>query len=584
MTMVAVCLFKEGGVLISDSRATKDNNGKYAFSDTLQKILYIRKNIALSYAGDVQIAGDVAREVRLKVIGDDNLKEPQTLAAKIPTIATLSYLKYVFIRGRPCAVYLLLAGVDSSGKTYAWVFKSPGFKPIKIENGFDVIGSGEVVAPYLEKSYKNIDSSHNDLKSKADALIVGLESELQKHDVNTVGGLFQVVLLTPEGIRPLRYGFMDLDPLKSGDAKSMELIKGKWTQTNEATREKVELLEPSKLVTNVFKETQFHEYAPPNQDKKIPKWYSYYFITCSKVKRDITTTEFQGVLTQIASLRYPATIPIIASMGFWGTAGENQIELRVEKDGKQETIYSKKIHTEYLPEIVELDAEIKLVISSPGPAFLEFLINKQVLARKALYFGNLNGIPKSDGDKEKFLRERQSQLTEEHRQLSDAFLNDKNSVTEYFVLCENCIHEGNVIKFINEMKAVYWKSYPLPLRVYIASAIRMPKGKHSIRIELVNAATRYNSNITNTTVENTSDCLVTPIHGEMVVNIPEPGIYFFNLYVDDKFITSALLPAELSKAKYSYSLTDEGEKMVESGELIILPRRSILESEIKNNK
>ena len=92
MTMVAVCLFKEGGVLISDSRATKDNNGKYAFSDTLQKILYIRKNIALSYAGDVQIAGDVAREVRLKVIGDDNLKEPQTLAAKIPYNAEVTGL------------------------------------------------------------------------------------------------------------------------------------------------------------------------------------------------------------------------------------------------------------------------------------------------------------------------------------------------------------------------------------------------------------------------------------------------------------------------------------------------------------
>ncbi len=581
MTMVAACLFKEGGVLISDSRATKDDKGSYVFSDTLQKILYIRKNIALSYAGDVQIAGDVAREVRLKVIVDDNLKEPQALAAKIPAIATLSYLKYAFIRGRPSAIYLLMAGVDSSGKTSAWVFKSPSFKPVTIEKGFDVIGSGEVVAPYLEKNYKKIDSSHNDLKSKADVLIIDLENELQKHGVDTVGGLFQVVLLTPEGIRPLRYGFMDLDPLKSGNAKNMELIKGKWTQTNEATREKVDLLEPSKLITNVFKETQFHEYVPPDQDKKIPKWYTSYFITCSQVKRDVTTTEFQGVLTQIGSLNYPATIPIIASMGFWGATGENQIELRLEKDGKQETIYSKKIYTEYLPEIVELDAEIKIVITSPGPASLEFLINNQVLARKALYFGKLTDIPTSKEDKERFLRECQSRLTEEHRQLSDAFLNDKNSVIEYFILCEKCIYEGNAIKFINEMKAVYWKSYPLPLRVYIASAIRMPKGKHSVRIELVNAATRYNSNITNTTVENTSDCLATPIHGEMVVNIPEPGVYFFNLYVDDKFITSALLPAELSKAKYSYSLTDEGQKMVESGELIILSRRSVLESEIK---
>jgi 20S proteasome alpha/beta subunit len=198
MTMVAACLFDEGAVLISDSRATKTNNAQYEFSDTLQKIIPIRKNIALAYAGDVQIAGDVAREIRLRIIGNDNQKEPQVLASTLPSIARGLYLKHAIIRRRYSDIYLMMAGVDSLKQIHVYVFKSPLFKPTKIEKGYDVIGSGDIVKPYLRDRFNEIDKSTNSLKSKADALIVGLESELQKHDIGfTVGGLFQTILITP---------------------------------------------------------------------------------------------------------------------------------------------------------------------------------------------------------------------------------------------------------------------------------------------------------------------------------------------------------------------------------------------------
>jgi hypothetical protein len=273
-------------------------------------------------------------------------------------------------------------------------------------------------------------------------------------------------------------------------------------------------------------------------------------------------------------------VPITVSVGFWGAAGKHQVELVVESDNKKKTIHTKEIETKYLPELFELDIPVNLTINSPGIAFLEFVINKQVLARKALYFGLSDTIPKS-GEEERFISEYQLRLTEEQRQCKDPTLVERNAEIEYFILCEKCVREKSDLKFFNEMKAVYWKSYPLPLRVYIASAIRMQKGKHSVKIELVNAATREYSIVTNTSIENTSDCLVTPIDGEMIVNIPKSGIYLFNLYVDDKFVTSSILPAELPQAKYSYSLLDDAQKQVESGELIILPRRSMLLDEIE---
>jgi hypothetical protein len=228
-------------------------------------------------------------------------------------------LKYAIIRRRYSEIYLMLAGVDSSKQIHAYVFKSPLFKPSEIKKGFDVIGSGDVVRPYLRDHFETIDKSVNNLKSKADALIVGLESELQKHDIGfTVGGLFQTILITPEGIRPLRYGFMDVDPISGGEAKSMELTKGTWVQTDESTGEKINLVEPSRLITNTFKENRFHEYVIPSQDRKIPKWHLNYFVTCSKVNRDVTTTEFRGVLTQIGgvlNIQLQCQLPYLLDFG-----------------------------------------------------------------------------------------------------------------------------------------------------------------------------------------------------------------------------------------------------------------------------
>lgn len=124
------------------------------------------------------------------------------------------------------------------------------------------------------------------------------------------------------------------------------------------------------------------------------------------------------------------------------------------------------------------------------------------------------------------------------------------------------------------MKALYWKSYPLKIPAFIASAFRMPEGKHQIRVDLVNATTRQMSPIATATVESTSSCIITPVYGEREVLISEPGVYFVNADVDGNLVGTDLLFAETDRPKYSYDLHSDALAQVAAGELLILQKRA----------
>ena len=114
----------------------------------------------------------------------------------------------------------------------------------------------------------------------------------------------------------------------------------------------------------------------------------------------------------------------------------------------------------------------------------------------------------------------------------------------------------------------------MPLKLFIAIACRFSKGNHNIHIDLVNAATRETVKVTSATVTSSADCIVIPIHGKVITKIPEPGMYFFSLYVDNQFISSIVLPVETDDPEYSYSLMDQDSKRLASGELLVLSKRS----------
>ena len=107
----------------------------------------------------------------------------------------------------------------------------------------------------------------------------------------------------------------------------------------------------------------------------------------------------------------------------------------------------------------------------------------------------------------------------------------------------------------------------------------MPQGKHSVRLDLVNAGTRETNPMSRDTVESVLSGRAVPIHGELVVMVPKTGIYFVNVYVDEKLVGTAVLPAEDDHPRYSYTLTAPDAAQVAAGELLMLCKRSRQRSE-----
>lgn len=127
-----------------------------------------------------------------------------------------------------------------------------------------MIGSGEVVKDYLDKEIENIQQKTG-LKAKADALIMGLSGELSRHGIESVGGMFQVVLVSPDGVAPLDHGYVDLNPLQPPSSGYMHMEKGQWIQHNLAKAEKTPVLNPSILLNQKAQEKRVLDYVPPSE-------------------------------------------------------------------------------------------------------------------------------------------------------------------------------------------------------------------------------------------------------------------------------------------------------------------------------
>jgi hypothetical protein len=242
---------------------------------------------------------------------------------------------------------------------------------------------------------------------------------------------------------------------------------------------------------------------------------------------------------------------------------------------KVQTLITNKIDIQLLPDRFEVDTNLTLEISTPGPVFLECLIDNHLIARKALYFGKVSkSDAKSNEDQIAFIEKIATQLAAEHYSYTDAFLNDKKIVIEYFDICQKYAYEGARIKFSGEVRGVYWEKYPLLFKALYATAYRLKKGNHNLRLDLVNIATRETINIANKVLTSESDCKTYHVYGELVIKIPKSGLYWANLYVDNELAGVALLPAEKGEGNYSYSLRDEDSKRVKAGELLLLLQRS----------
>lgn len=576
MTMLAACRFRDGAVMIADTRATWLGGNVPLFQDSLEKIVPLGRRTAIGFAGDVQSAELVIRKLRGRMQKRPRLQFLGKLAAEVPRIAKHYYALHRSRTGTYGPLELILGGVTASGSVEIWWFQSPNFQSSKLAKGFVVRGTGAVVESYIQNNLERFDRDLPTLKARADALVAGLEAELGRKGIDTVGGLLQVILLGPDGIRPMSYGFINLDPEGPAHAKRIDMEAGRWVQHDIAAGLEVPLAEPSRLLSSGPADVRVQDFHLPSGEPTTPKWHLTYFLTCLAIQKEVGTIEFRGVVSNMASPRYPFLVKVLAAVGLWGSLGDHEIEFSLIRDGDRQQVRKEVIHIEYLPEEIDLAFHVPLRISSPGPAFLECRIAGQLLGQRALYFGQISESPPSrEAEFAEFVRRQSEAAIEQHRACSDPALDDSGESTlVYLSLCQNCTHQDTLLRFERQMMAVFWKSYPLKLRVYIASAFRMSKGKHQVRVELVDAASRKVSPITTATVESTSSCIVVPIHGELGAFVPGPGIYFVNVYIDDRLTGTALLAAETDRPQYSYNLDAADAGKVSDGELLILLKRA----------
>jgi hypothetical protein len=584
MTMVAACSFNDGAVVISDSRVTWEVAGKYLANDSLQKIVNLGPKISLSYAGSVYLATKTIQHLRQKAKTSVRYQHIRKIASEIPRIA-----KHYFKTYPSFAKYgldLIVAGVDDSGKILVYHYGCPDFQSNQIVDGFTIIGSGVVARPYLEDNFSKINLPANDLKRKADLLNRGFDGALVKYQAQYVGGLLQVILISSKGILPLHHFSMTIDPIAPSDYLGIRMEKGRWIQ-EEASGKQSKFLEPHELMRVQPQEKRIYEYFPRTDEKKY-RYYLSYFMTCLKVDRTHGSTVFRGNLTQIGSYKYPRILPVVASLGFWGPAGDRELKLRIDNGHKTRVIHSQKVGDWYYPERFEIDVLLKIEVNTPGPLFLDCLIDDFLLARKALFFSDLRGEkPAQSGEEsKKIYSDLSKRMPEEHRKCSDPLIEKKNVFLDYLVLCEKVSSEdqNTTFKIEGEVRALYWKSYPLTYKFCIASSFRLKPGKHFMEVKLKYAITSEEHQIAKCELENNSSCISVPVYADdLIAQIPKAGIYYVNVYVDGEFVGCVLLFAETDKPQFSYNLYKEELDRIANGEFMILLARSQQKPNSKTN-
>jgi hypothetical protein len=575
MTIIAGFCFKEGSIVIADSRATlNDIKNKAHFNDSIQKIVPIYKNYAFAYAGNIGLASKIIYEIKYNIRKKEKLKIPQKLAQNIQRIARFKYENYGTNTNK--LVYFIFAAVSKSGNVFLWSFEPPKFNPIRTSNNFYIAGSGSIIKKDIEQIYIDIDNNYNGLIEKANVLITRFESLLSQYSVNTVGGLFQIILLDSSGLRPLNYGYCNINPYDRRDAKRIEFKNGKWTQVDQTKNKKVEIIEPS-LFLNKFSnklpfDNKFQDYIYEVHVKNY-NFNLCYFVPCLIIEKNIDSTIFKGVFSGLSVPKFPFSIPIKLALAFWGTEGYKDLKLYQIFNNVKKEIICKKIYNKYLPERYEEDFNFNLEINSPGVQFLECTIENKVIARKSLYF-NKNIKVNDINNYEEYYDFISKELNREHSLNVDPSLIKEKAFLDYFILCQNCISKEDYLEFSEEIGVLYRNQFPIRMNLFVASQIRMLKGNHLARLTLVDIFTGKENEISNTKVISHSDCLPIPIHGNFIIQIPKAGLYWINLYIDEKLITSSLIIAETEKAKYSYSLREEDVERVKSGEFLVLPPRA----------
>jgi 20S proteasome alpha/beta subunit len=567
VTIAAACRFPEGVALITDSRATWAEGVTRRFEDRLQKILPLGRKVGLAYAGnDIRVPEAIVRHLRRRIARDPRRGHAERIVQVLPRIARRCYREYVRITQQKPAVLLIVVGVTEGGKVLLYTFDAPDFAGRVPSDDYVVVGSGAGVADYLATCMRDVDrSEQSDLKVRVDRLLPGLEDALHQINEATIGGMLQIVLADSGGIRPYTYWQIHLDPDRPPEGRRMKMKAGTWTQTDLAGKQTINVVGPGRLILDHVPPVRFRDFAPLSLERRPPKWYPVYLLTCTRAELGPGLARFEGVMSTVVAERYPATLHSVVALGVWGTNGDHSFKVVLESSSPDVVVADGVITLEHFPETQDFIFETTVEIPHSGPMFLACYIEGQRIARRALFFGEIAFRGQSPDDVA-------AELERQQRNWSDTELETRGSAeVVYFSLCQGCRFEERSLFFEREFMAVYSRDYPITVRTYAALGLRLAIGEHMIRLEIVHAASGATHIVTDTKVVSSSSVVVSRLHGDVPLQFSEPGPHYVSVRVNGQRVTSALMYADNPDEPYSYKL--RAVDIPKPGETFVLLKR-----------
>lgn len=558
MTLVATAIFKEGTLVLSDSRASSENG--IINADVLQKIVGINKDVIVGYAGSVAAVNRVMARFQ-STIKNKNLKQ-ETILKKLQSMCqediaanNQSFSLFVFTRRNNEWATHLLAG--------------PKFKPVLVSS-IELIGSGSTIRSQIVPLYEEIVNSKEELKSKSDRIIWNVSSLLASTSAKGVGGLIQALLLTPQGVRTIHTGFIDMNPEGKPESKQIVFENGEWVQHNRATGDKAVIMPPSHLLQKPAHNNVFHQYEKATGDK-LGKWYLNCFIASVGIATNHFETSFIGPYTGVGVAKFPANIDLMTYISLWGPSTEHNMEIiLVEPTTKETVLYKNSFDNTNFPEEFELIEQLKIVIRNPGNHYLQCKIDGQLAGTKLIYIHKVDDSLSSE--------ENGKNLEESHRATADTKL--KTTELAWFFAGTERIElkpGSHIVK--GQFKVAYYSKFPFNVTGYVNFGIRDKPGKHEFNIEMTDAASHKIVSSAVSVLECSSTSIVQPCEVKFDFVFPMPGFYFIALKIDGVMKGCIVLMADGSPPTLTYTLPEEQTKKLENGELYLLAKRSVQSDE-----
>ena len=594
MTMVVGAHFEQGIVLLADSRITLQNTitqRAVSYHDILQKILPFAPNVAIAFAGDIDCAAFMFTSLNQLMQLNPEFQDVAVAGPRLGRELQRLHQEFSARVKRAADVAFVLAGfapgaIDPS-TGYLFAYHSPVFRPEPIRDEFAVIGTGDVVIPYLAKNWTTLRALQpSEIKTKADWLNANLEEELRRHRLLTVGGLFQIILIEPPGIRPMRYGYFSVDPDDDGEAFEMFMEKGFWYQRNMKTGSTTRLERPGQVriqpgrVRDLLPEPGADDGGRTLERARAALFLNY-FVVCGGIQRGPGKVEFNPTMNMMASPNFPANVQLIISLSFRTGTGPHILRLQLVDNGGrvQDGAYEEAINTDNPIDDVIRDLRLHFVFPYPGIWYLEALVDNSRIARRSFVAAEvLDELRDAIITPENHLDLMQRQNEELMRQQSEGIdpvleAGERKSILNYFVPCQENLVEDLTLSFTGMFDVVCTSHFPQALRVMLSSSLRTAPGTHNVRVDLVDVVTRERTMVNSlNNLHSNAYLRDTPIQGQTTLVFPRQGVYALEQYVDDELSARAVIAADDVNNPKIIRLLEVDQERVRQGELLVLAK------------